>query len=83
MPTYRTSGTCSREINFEIDSNHIISNVSFVNGCRGNLQGIAKLVEGQQAEDVIEKLEGIKCRGNTSCPDQLSKALKQYLETHK
>lgn len=77
---YKTSGTCSQLINFEINDG-IVSNVSFVSGCNGNLQGISKLVEGQKAEDVIAKLEGIRCGYKpTSCPDQLSKALKEALQ---
>lgn len=77
---YKTSGTCSQLINFEINDG-IVSNVSFVSGCNGNLQGISKLVEGQKAEDVIAKLEGIRCGyKSTSCPDQLSKALKEALQ---
>lgn len=76
---YRTSGTCSQLINFELNDG-IISNVSFVGGCNGNLQGVSRLVEGQKAEDIIAKLEGIKCGfKSTSCPDQLSKALKEAL----
>lgn len=76
---YRTSGTCSQLINFELNDG-IISNVSFVGGCNGNLQGVSRLVEGQKAEDVIAKLEGIRCGyKSTSCPDQLSKALKEAL----
>ncbi len=75
---YKTKGTCSREIKFSIDENGNISNVSFVGGCNGNLQGISKLVEGQNCKDVIERLQGINC-GNkgTSCPDQLARALKE------
>lgn len=77
---YRTKGTCSRLINLTLDENHVIQDVSFVDGCNGNLQGICKLVTGQRAEDVIAKLEGIRCGfRNTSCPDQLSKALKQAI----
>lgn len=76
---YKTSGTCSQLINFELNDG-IVSNVSFVSGCNGNLQGIGKLVEGQKAEDVIAKLEGIRCGyKSTSCPDQLAKALKEAL----
>lgn len=76
---YKTSGTCSQMIQFDLNDG-IISNVSFVSGCNGNLQGIGKLVEGQKAEDIIAKLEGIKCGfKSTSCPDQLSKALKEAL----
>lgn len=77
---YRTKGTCSTMINVSLDENHVIQDVSFTGGCNGNLQGICKLVTGQRAEDVIEKLEGIRCGfKNTSCPDQLSKALRQAL----
>lgn len=75
---YKTKGTCSREINFSVSEDGIIESVQFLGGCHGNLQGIAKLVEGQKASDVIEKLEGIKCGfKNTSCPAQLAEALKQ------
>ena len=75
---YKTFGTCSREINFEVVDNKL-TNVSFVGGCNGNLQGISKLVEGMDIDDVIARVEGIKCGARlTSCPDQLAKALKQY-----
>jgi len=77
--TYKTRGTCSVKIEFEINDG-IVSNVKFYSGCNGNLQGIAHLVEGMKAEDVIEKLKGINCNGRgTSCPDQLSKALEEVL----
>lgn len=73
--TYKTRGTCSREITFEVNEG-IITKVSFYGGCNGNLQGIAKLVEGMKVEEVIEKLKGINCNGKgTSCPDQLAVAL--------
>lgn len=73
--TYRTSGTCSQMINFDLEDG-IVKNVSFMGGCNGNLQGIGSLVEGMKAEDVIEKLKGIRCGMRpTSCPDQLAKAL--------
>lgn len=73
--TYKTSGTCSQLINFDLVDG-TVSNVSFVGGCNGNLQGIGKLVEGMKAEDVINRLKGIKCGMRpTSCPDQLAKAL--------
>ncbi len=79
--SYKTNGTCSREINFELDENGIISNVSFVGGCNGNLQGISRLVEGMKAEDVIARCEGIKCGFKpTSCPDQLSRALREAVK---
>ena len=78
--TYTTSGTCSKQISFDLNDG-IVSNVSFVGGCNGNLQGVSRLVEGQKAEDVIQKLQGIRCGMKpTSCPDQLSRALREALE---
>ena len=77
--TYKTHGTCSREITFEVE-NGIVTKVSFVSGCNGNLQGISQLVEGMKVEDVIEKLKGINCNGRgTSCPDQLARALEEVI----
>ncbi len=72
---YKPTGVCSTNIDFEIKDNRVY-NVKYQGGCNGNLQGISKLIEGQNLEDVIYKLSGIKC-GNksTSCPDQLAKAL--------
>lgn len=76
---YKTKGTCSREIHIETDGD-IIKDVQFIGGCNGNTQGIASLVKGMTIQEVIEKTEGIDCGGRgTSCPDQLSKALKQIL----
>ena len=76
---YRTRGTCSQMISFNVDDNDVVSGVSFVGGCNGNLKGIGKLVEGMKVDDVIERLEGIRCGyKHTSCPDQLATALKQY-----
>ena len=76
---YKTSGTCSRSIDFEIE-NGKVKNVRFHGGCDGNLKEISKLVVGMKAQDVIGLLEGTKCGfKNTSCPDQLAKALKQAL----
>lgn len=78
--SYKTQGTCSREIFFELDEDKRLRNVSFVGGCNGNLQGISKLVDGMTAEEVISRCEGIKCGfKSTSCPDQLSKAIKKAL----
>lgn len=78
--TYRTKGTCSREIVFELEDG-IVKNISFQGGCNGNLKGVSSLAEGQKAEDVIKKLEGIKCGfKTTSCPDQLATALKEALK---
>lgn len=76
--TYKTSGTCSSLIEIDIE-NGIINNVKYTGGCNGNLQGVSKLVKGMRIDDVIEKLEGIRCGFKvTSCPDQLARALKQY-----
>ena len=74
---YKTQGTCSQAIDVEVE-NGIITSVQFVGGCAGNTAGIAKLVVGMNADDVIRKLEGTPCGMRpTSCPDQLAKALKQ------
>ena len=74
---YRTKGTCATKIDLDIDSDHIIRSVLFTGGCNGNLQGISRLVVGRKAEEVIEALEGTRCGfKNTSCPDQLAKALR-------
>ena len=78
---YQTRGTCSTAIDLEIE-NDIITHCQFTNGCRGNTQGLAKMVEGQNAKDVMNRLRGIQCRGNTSCPDQLSRAIEQYYQQH-
>ena len=73
---YRTQGTCSEMIEFEIVDGKL-HNVQFYGGCHGNLQGIGKLVEGMDANEVVAKLGGIRCGyKDTSCPDQLSKAIR-------
>ena len=80
---YKTSGTCSSEIHFDIDGD-VISNVSFTGGCNGNLQAIPKLVEGLTVEQVEEKIGGISCNGRpTSCGDQLAKACREAYEASK
>ncbi len=77
--TYKTKGTCSREIQFDVEDD-LLKNVRFIGGCDGNLKGISMLVKGMKVPDVIEKLRGIDCGGRgTSCPDQLSKALEVAL----
>lgn len=77
---YACKGTCSRFIYFDLDENHVIRSVRFDGGCNGNLQGISRLVVGQKAEDVIERIEGVKCgMKQTSCPDQLSRALREAI----
>lgn len=76
---YKTKGTCSTEIELDLDGN-IVHNVKFTGGCSGNLQAIPQLVEGLTVEQVEEKISGIKCGfKNTSCPDQLTIAIKQAL----
>ena len=75
--TYKTKGTCSQMINFEVEDGKV-KNVQFVGGCNGNLKGIAALVEGMDIDDVIARVEGVKCgMKSTSCPDQLAQALKE------
>lgn len=77
---YQTVGTCSQQIDFEIDDNNILSNVQFYGGCNGNLKGIGRLVDGMLVSDVISKLEGVLCgMKSTSCPDQLATALKKVM----
>jgi uncharacterized protein (TIGR03905 family) len=77
---YRTQGTCSTRISVDLDQDHIIKDVAFTGGCDGNLQGICRLTKGKKAEEVIGMLEGIRCGyKNTSCPDQLAKALRQAI----
>ena len=76
---YKTKGTCSIGITFEVIDNKV-HNVKLIGGCPGNTLGVASLVEGRDVEEVIKLLEGINCRGRgTSCPDQLSIALKKTL----
>lgn len=78
---YKTSGTCSRRITFELDDENKVHNVTFEGGCHGNLQGISKLVEGMDAEELIKRVSGIKCGFKaTSCPDQLSKAVAEAIK---
>ncbi len=77
---YQTSGVCSKTIHIEVEEKEgekYIKSVKFVGGCHGNTQGISKLVEGMAVKDVIERLEGVRCGAKqTSCPDQLARALK-------
>ena len=74
--TYKTKGVCAQRIMIEMDGD-IVKAVEFLGGCHGNLQGISKLVAGMKKEEVIEKLQGIRCGfKSTSCPDQLAQALK-------
>jgi uncharacterized protein (TIGR03905 family) len=79
MYEYNTRGTCSRKIYFDIEDGKV-RNVQFVSGCSGNTQGVAKLVEGMDAQEVIARLKGIRCGAKpTSCPDQLATAVEKAL----
>ena len=77
---YKPSGVCSTEMIFDIDvEKDVVKNLKVINGCDGNLKGISSLVKDMKIEDIISKLSGIKCGfKNTSCPDQIAKALKEY-----
>lgn len=76
---YKTNGVCARQLSFDIEDG-IVKNVRFVGGCSGNTQGVAKLAEGMKAEELVERLSGIRCGfKSTSCPDQLAKAIKSVL----
>lgn len=75
---YKTQGTCSQLIDVTADDNNVIQDVQFYGGCNGNLQGICRLVKGQKIDDIIQRLDGIRCGTKpTSCPDQLCRALEQ------
>lgn len=78
MYSYKTRGTCAREILFDIEEGKV-RNIRFIGGCMGNTQGVALLAEGRDAEELIQLLKGVDCQGRgTSCPDQLAKALEAY-----
>ncbi len=83
MPTVEIhpQNVCSRLITITYDDNGIITDATHFLGCRGNLDGVCKLIIGMKVEDVIKKLEGIQCRNGTSCPDQLAKGLKRHLQS--
>lgn len=74
--SYETSGSCATRIDIEIE-NGIIVGTSFVNGCAGNTQAVAALVRGMAVSEAVQRLKGIACQGDTSCPDQLARALEQ------
>ena len=81
MHSYTTKGVCSKKIDFDIVDNKV-TNVHFLGGCDGNLQGLSVLIEGMDINEAIKKLRGIHCgRKSTSCPDQLSKALEEAINT--
>ena len=73
MKTYKTQGTCSQAIQYEV-TDGVLTACSFLGGCPGNTQGVAKLAVGRPIDEVISLLKGIQCRGGTSCPDQLARA---------
>ena len=76
---YKPEGVCSREMIFEIEED-IVKSVKIIGGCAGNTLGLSSLIKGMKIKDVIEKLKGIPCGiKNTSCPDQLAKALEEYI----
>ena len=78
--TFRPQGVCSREMRVELDDQGVIQKMEALGGCSGNLQGISRLVQGMKAQDAIARLEGIRCGWKpTSCPDQLSHALREAL----
>ncbi len=77
--TYRPQGVCSTEMIFDINENNIVKDLKVIGGCNGNLKGISSLITGMKIDDIIVKLSDIKCGyKDTSCPDQIAKALKKY-----
>ncbi len=79
MKTYKTQGTCSRAIEYDVE-NGVLTACRFIGGCPGNTQGVAKLAVGRKVEDIVELLKGIQCRNGTSCPDQLAQALETEIK---
>jgi len=77
--SHTTQGICAARIDFELDDQKRVRNAKFLGGCAGNTMAISALVEGMPAEEAITRLQGIQCRGGTSCPDQLARALKKVL----
>ena len=80
---YITSGTCSKQITFEVDDDNKIHSVRFLGGCTGNTQGVARLCEGRDIDEVHDLVKGVLCRNGTSCPDQLSKAIEKFKAENK
>ena len=77
---YETQGTCAKAIRVLLNDDNVVEEVQFLGGCAGNTSGIASLIKGMKAEDVINRLQGIRCGYKpTSCPDQLAIALEQIL----
>lgn len=80
MKLYKTQGVCSQAIQYEVQDG-VLTACQFLGGCPGNTQGVARLVVGRKVEEVIGLLKGINCRGGTSCPDQLARALEAEVAT--
>ena len=79
MIKYKPKGVCAREFQIEVEDG-VVKSAAILGGCHGNLQGISRLIQGMKVEDVIERVEGIRCgMKSTSCPDQIAQALKQAL----
>ena len=78
MAKYKTDGVCAKEIQYEVKDGKV-SNVRFMGGCPGNLQAIGSLIEGMPVEEVVQKFKGNQCRNETSCVDQLARALEKHL----
>ncbi len=78
MKTYKTEGTCSREIQYEV-ADGVVTQCRIIGGCPGNTQGVAKLVIGRPVAEVVSLLKGTQCRNGTSCPDQLARALEREM----
>lgn len=76
--SYETSGSCASRVDIEIDEGRIVE-VTFIEGCPGNTRAVAALVQGMKVEEAARRLRGIPCQGDTSCPDQLARALEQAL----
>lgn len=79
--TYSPKGVCSRQMIVEIDDSNTITKVQIIGGCAGNTQGVSRLVEGMNAQEAVQRMEGIRCGfKSTSCPNELAKAIKECLE---
>ena len=79
MEAFRPQGTCSRQILFEVDDSGILADLKFLGGCTGALQALVRFAVGRPITEVISICDGIKCENETSCPEQLAIALKEYM----
>ncbi len=80
MEAYRPQGTCSRQILFEVNEQGILTDLKFLGGCVGGLQALSRFAIGKPIAEIIEICDGIKCKNNTSCPEQLAIALRDYIK---